>query len=206
MEKFRVFKATSPIDCRSMGKGQNWCIASSSSAKWYFHYRHEYGQTQYFIFDFNKDKDDPARYVNPGVSKDGYSEWVDAKNDAVEDENGDGFGINGYANLEEYLGYLNKHGISRNIFKADPISKEETDMKDMIDEYDDGRQEFRNFIFDKVKNNPALLNQFLQLIEKSLDEDHYNQLSESQKNYIFPILKTKLFLIFFIMQKIEIFL
>lgn len=179
--KIWVFKATSPIDCRSMGKGQNWCIASSSSAKWYFHYRHEYGQTQYFIFDFNKDKDDPARYVNPGVSKDGYSEWVDAKNDAIEDENGDGFGINGYANLEEYLGYLNKHGISRNIFKADPISKEETDMKDMIDEYDDGRKETRNFIFDKVKNNPALLNQFLQLIEKSLDEDHYNQLSESQK-------------------------
>lgn len=180
--KIWVFKATSPLECRAMGKGQGWCIASSSSTKWYFHYRHEYGQTQYFIFDFNKDKNDPARYVNPGVApEDEYSEWVDSNNDVEEDENGNGFGINGYATLEDYLQYLEKNGIPKNTFKADPITKEEESLKNLIDDYNDGSKQKRNNTFEEVKENPDLINQFLQLIERYLDEDHFNQLSDRQK-------------------------
>ncbi len=100
-----VFKGKNPEQCQAFGKGQNWCVSQSSSVQFYFNYRHEHGQTQYFIFDFNKDPKDPARYVNPGVAEDGgYSEWVDAENEHLEDpddENSE-FGIRGYRSIDEY--------------------------------------------------------------------------------------------------------
>jgi hypothetical protein len=66
-----VFKGHAPDVCRIYGKGHPWCISSSTSAAHWFTYRIRYHQTQYFVFDYNKDEDDPARYVNPGVSPEG---------------------------------------------------------------------------------------------------------------------------------------
>ena len=66
-----VFKGHAPDVCRIYGKGHPWCISSSTSAAHWFTYRIEHHQTQYFVFDYNKDEDDPARYVNPGVAPEG---------------------------------------------------------------------------------------------------------------------------------------
>jgi hypothetical protein len=139
-----VFKATGPLDCRLMGKGQSWCIASSSSAQWYFNYRHEHGQTQYFIFDFNKDENDPARYVNPGVApKGGYSEWVDTSNRPNK--------INGYSSIEEYKNYLKDKGIDVGVFVADPLTEEEKLLKQSSEEYKYGYFSEQDEIFKEFK-------------------------------------------------------
>jgi hypothetical protein len=136
-----IYRGSNPMACRTYGKGAPWCIASSSSTTWYFTYRHDHKQTQYFIFDTNKDKEDPARIVNPGVAEDGgYSEWVDLKNSHQEDKDGNGFGINGYSSIEDYKQYLSqKLGIS--IDQLDealaplPITQEEEKLKYYLDAY-----------------------------------------------------------------------
>lgn len=137
-----IYRGSNPMSCRNYGKGSIWCIASSSSTTWYFTYRHDHKQTQYFIFDTNKDKNDPARIVNPGVAEDGgYSEWVDLTNKHEPDEDGNGFGINGYDSIEDYKEYLaQKLGISMEqlnteVFKALPITKEEEKLKYYLDAY-----------------------------------------------------------------------
>lgn len=137
-----IYRGSNPMSCRTYGKGASWCIASSSSTTWYFTYRHDHKQTQYFIFDTNKDENDPARIVNPGVAEDGgYSEWVDLRNSHEKDEDGNGFGINGYSSIEDYKEYLaQKLGISMEqlnteVFKALPITKEEEKLKYYLDAY-----------------------------------------------------------------------
>lgn len=130
-----VFKGDDPFKCRIMGKGQRWCISSSESVKYYFNYRHEYGQTQYFIFDFNKSSNDPARYVNPGVANAGeYSEWVDRRNARGATKDNISFSVNGYQNLPEYLDYLKSMGVNVSEFKAEPLSKFETSVKNQIEQ------------------------------------------------------------------------
>jgi hypothetical protein len=111
-----VFKGHRPNICRILGKNQIWCISLSTSAAHWFSYRISHHQTQYFVFDFNKDEDDPARYVNPGVAPEGmYSEWVDAKNNHSPDPDARGdrshVGINGYSSINEYKKYLESKGI-----------------------------------------------------------------------------------------------
>jgi hypothetical protein len=137
-----IYRGSNPMSCRTYGKGASWCIASSSSTTWYFTYRHDHKQTQYFIFDTNKDEDDPARIVNPGVAEDGgYSEWVDLRNNHENDSDGNGFGINGYDSIEDYKEYLaQKLGISMEqlnteVFKVLPITKEEEKLKYYLDAY-----------------------------------------------------------------------
>jgi hypothetical protein len=79
-----VFKGHISELCRIFGKNQIWCISSSNSPSTWFNYRIEHHQTQYFVFDFNIDEDDLARYLNPGVAPPGkYSEWFDAQNNSV---------------------------------------------------------------------------------------------------------------------------
>lgn len=137
-----IYRGSNPMACRTYGKGAPWCIASSSSTTWYFTYRHDHKQTQYFIFDTNKDENDTARIVNPGVAEDGgYSEWVDLRNSHETDKNGNGFGINGYSSIEDYKAYLaQKLGFSieqldKDIFKALPITQEEEKLKYYLDAY-----------------------------------------------------------------------
>lgn len=109
---------------------------------YYFQYRHEHKQTQYFIFDTNKSEDDPARMVNPGVApEDEYSEWVDLKNNHTDDKNGNGFGVSGYSSIEEYKKYLSSTlGISMeqldNILKPEELKKEEILLKNYLRAYE----------------------------------------------------------------------
>ena len=132
-----IYRGSNPMACRQYGKGSNWCIASSSSTTWYFSYRHEHKQTQYFIFDANKDQGDPAKIVNPGVApKDGYSEWVDLNNK----HDSKGFGIHGYSSIEDYKNYLtSKLSISMEqldeILKPLPLTEEEGKLKKYIEDY-----------------------------------------------------------------------
>jgi hypothetical protein len=136
-----IYRGSNPMACRTYGKGAPWCIASSSSTTWYFTYRHDHKQTQYFIFDTNKDENDPARIVNPGVAEEGgYSEWVDLKNSHETDEDGNGFGINGHSSIQDYKQYLTqKLGISigqlDEILEPLPITQEEEKLKKYLDDY-----------------------------------------------------------------------
>jgi hypothetical protein len=174
-----VFKATGPSDCRLMGKGQSWCISSSSSAQWYFNYRHEHGQTQYFIFDFNKDENDPARYVNPGIAPEGkYSEWVDTSNSPDD--------INGYSSIEEYKDYLKSKGIDIGVFVADPLTEEEKLLKKSSEEYKYGYFSEQDEIFKEFKEGQykELFDKFIEtmsFLNVGLKEKHFNQLSDQQK-------------------------
>ena len=174
-----VFKATGPLDCRLMGKGQSWCISSSSNAQWYFNYRHEHGQTQYFIFDFNKDENDPARYVNPGIAPEGeYSEWVDTRNSHDK--------INGYSSIEEYKNYLKSKGIDIGVFVADPLTEEEEFIKQSIEEYDNNSDFQRDEIFKDFKEGKykELFDKFIEtmsFLDSGLMERHFNQLSDQQR-------------------------
>jgi len=174
-----VFKATGPLDCRLMGKGQSWCISSSSSAQWYFNYRHEHGQTQYFIFDFNKDENDPARYVNPGVAaEDDDSEWVDTSNSPDD--------INGYSSIEEYKNYLKSKGIDVGVFVADPLTKEEKLLKRSSENYNWGSSSEKDKIFQEFKEGEykELFDKFMEtmsFLDVGLMEKHFNQLSNQQK-------------------------
>ena len=176
-----VFKATGPLDCRLMGKGQSWCISSSSSAQWYFNYRHEHGQTQYFIFDFNKDEKDPARYVNPGVAPEGeYSEWVDTRNSHDD--------INGYSSVQDYKNYLKDKGIDIGVFVADPLTEEEELLKKSSENYKWSSSSEKDKIFQEFKEGQykELFDKFIEtmsFVDVGLLEDHFNQLSDQQRNF-----------------------
>jgi hypothetical protein len=136
-----IYRGGNPLNCRLYGKGSTWCIASSSSTSWYFTYRHDHKQTQYFIFDTNKDEKDPARIVNPGVAPEGeYSEWVDLRNASQKDEKNNGFGINGYSSIDDYKQYLAKTlGTSieqlDGMLKPLPIEPEEEKLMKYIKDY-----------------------------------------------------------------------
>jgi hypothetical protein len=136
-----IYKGSNPAMCRLYGKETTWCIASSTSTLHYFDYRINNGQTQYFIFDTNKDKDDPARMTNPGVAPEGqYSEWVDLRNNHSDDEDGNGFGINGYSSIADYKDYLaGKIGISvdklDSLMAPEPVTDAEKRLKKYLDDY-----------------------------------------------------------------------
>jgi hypothetical protein len=136
-----IYRGSNPMKCRLYGKNTTLCIASSSSTQMYFSYRHDHKQTQYFIFDTNKDEKDPARLVNPGVAPDGeYSEWVDFDNSPTQQSDGNGFKINGYRSIEDYKNYLTRSlGISMEqldeILKPLPVTPEEEKLKKYLDDY-----------------------------------------------------------------------
>ncbi len=187
-----VFKGDDPIKCRIMGKGQNWCISSSTSVQHYFNYRHDYGQTQYFIFDFNKAPYDSARYVNPGVAPEGeYSEWVDRRNNRATPQNNISFSVNGYNSLEDYLNYLKSNGIDTNLFQADPISDYERKLKSFINRKDfQGAQNYPD-TKKAADGTPAMFHFYLKIIETLDDEEEFDTLTPNQKDE-FVIGKDKL--------------
>lgn len=121
-----VFKAFNFQQCRILGKGQGWCISNWPS--YYLNYRHNRGQSQFFIFDTNKSPDDPARYVNPGVAdssnRNYSSEWVDKRN--IPDR------IEGYESVDEYIDYLESKGLPKTLWKADPLTPAEIKAEEFV--------------------------------------------------------------------------
>jgi hypothetical protein len=182
-----VYKGHSPELCRKFGKGIIWCIASSSSTQNYWSYRMNHGQTQYFIFDLNKDEDDPARYVNPGVAPDGeYSEWVDRKNQHSQDPEitTSDFGINGYNSINDYKRYLASKGINPSIFVAEPIQDWERRLKDYLNRKDISGA--RNDV-ESAKIFPS----FLKLTEE-IEDDQFDLLTDNEKKiYVLRKMHTK---------------
>jgi len=170
-----VFKASKPDICRALGKGQSWCISSSKSAANWFNYRINHGQTQYFVFDFNKSEDDPARFVNPGVAPEGgYSEWVDATNEHStdpEDPNSE-VGINGYSSINQYKKYLASKGIPESIWQT-------TDPEDWEKRLA-GYQTYYNFAGAKNDPHPEVFPLYLKIAKRINDKDFYT-LDEYEK-------------------------
>ena len=174
-----VFKGHAPDVCRIYGKGHPWCISSSTSAAHWFSYRVNHHQTQYFVFDFNKDENDPARYVNPGVAPKGmYSEWVDARNQHSvdpEDVNSNPrshVGINGYSSINKYKKYLESKKIPLDIWTTTPPEKWEKRLKT----YD------RNKDFQGAKNDddPRVFPMYLKIVDEMHDSD-FETLDKEQK-------------------------
>jgi hypothetical protein len=182
-----VYKGHSPELCRKFGKGTIWCIASSSGTEHYWDYRMNYGQTQYFIFDLNKDEDDPARYVNPGVAPKGkYSEWVDRKNQHEPDPEirTSDFGINGYNSINDYKRYLASKGINPSVFVAEPIKGWERRLRAYINTKDISGA--RNDV-EAAKIFPS----FLKLI-KGIEDDQFDLLTDNEKKiYVLRKMYTK---------------
>ncbi len=178
-DKVWVFRGERPNICRLLGKGQKWCISSTSSATHWFSYRINNMQTQYFVFDFNKAEDDPARYVNPGVApKGGYSEWVDARNKHKRDPNdrNSEVGINGYSSIEEYKDYLESKGIPKSTWQALPLQHWEERLG--------GYYNRNDFYGAKNDDDPRVFEIYLKIAKKIDDEDFNTLTSEQKKEFV----------------------
>lgn len=165
-----VFKVKNHKESKLFGRKKNresgWCV-TWNNPQHYLSYRKDNEQTQYYIFDFNKAKDDPARYVNPGVAPTQEdSEWVDARNRPNE-------GINGYGkNIKKYKDYLETKGIDPNIFKSEPLTEKEKILYEALD----------NFNFLTIfKSHPDLIDDYLSLCE-ALRIIDFDLLTNEQKN------------------------
>ena len=175
-----VFKGDTPELCRIFGKNQIWCISSSTSATHWFDYRIRFHQTQYFVFDFNKDVNDPARYVNPGVAPEGeHSEWVDARNrHRIDPENGiSDFGVNGYTSINQYKSYLVSKGIPESIWTT---TKTE-DWEKRLQSYSN------NGYFEDAKDDsdPRVLSMYLKIVNNMKDKDFDTLTDEQKKEFVF---------------------
>jgi hypothetical protein len=166
-----VFKANKHIDAHKFGKKKDrssgWCVTWDNPS-YFMTYRMEYQQTQYFVFDYNKGKDDPARYVNPGVAPEGkYSEWVDAENNSRK-------GIEGYGtDTNAYMQYLSTLGINPNVFKAEPITKEERLLKVFIESSN----------FEMALRHPEIINDYL-IMCNIIDLEQFDELTTEQKSLV----------------------
>ena len=174
-----VFKGHAPDVCRIYGKGHPWCISSSTSAAYWFDYRIEHHQTQYFVFDYNKDEDDPARYVNPGVAPEGmYSEWVDARNTHSKDpeDSESEVGINGYKSINQYKKYLASKGIPLTTWTTTPPE----DWEERLHLYDKDRY------FKPAKNDSdsRVFPMYLKIVNRIKDSD-FDTLTDDQKKEFF---------------------
>jgi hypothetical protein len=179
-DKVWVFRGDTPELCRIFGKNQKWCISSSDSAAHWFDYRIRFHQTQYFVFDFNKDEDDPARYVNPGVAPEGmYSEWVDARNGHTtdsEDRNSQ-IGINGYTSINQYKRYLVSKGIPESIWTTTEPEVWEKRLGNYI--------EGKDFKDAKEYYDPRVFPIYLRIVDCMEDEDFETLTDEQKKEFIF---------------------
>jgi hypothetical protein len=174
-----VFKGHAPDVCRIYGKGHPWCISSSTSAAHWFTYRIQHHQTQYFVFDFNKDEDDPARYVNPGVAPEGmYSEWVDARNqhDTDPEDSESEVGINGYNSINEYKKYLASKGIPESIW----TTTEPEDWEERLHEYDENR----DFQGAKNDSDSRIFPMYLKIVRYMKDSDFDTLTDEQKKEFL----------------------
>ena len=183
-----VFKGHRPNICRILGKNQIWCISLSTSAAHWFNYRISYHQTQYFVFDFNKDENDPARYVNPGVAPQGmYSEWVDAKNnhsldpDAGRDRSH--VGINGYSSINEYKKYLESKGIPLTTWTTTTPEDWEKRLYQYYQtnrSYTEEKSNSINFASAKNDEHPEVFDMYLKIVNTINDSD-FDTLTDDQK-------------------------
>jgi len=180
-----VFKGNRPNICRILGKNQKWCISDSNSAAYWFTYRISHHQTQYFVFDFNKDENDPARYVNPGVAPEGmYSEWVDARNTHSSDPDArrSHVGINGYKSINEYKEYLESKGIPLTTWTTTPPE----DWEERLHGYYELNQEKDDFLdgnsFKAAKNDkhPEVFDLYLKIANK-INDGRFRTLTDNQK-------------------------
>ena len=183
-DKIWVFKGHAPDVCRIYGKGHHWCIASSTSAAHWFSYRINYHQTQYFVFDFNKAENNPARYVNPGVAPEGmYSEWVDARNQHKRDPEDpkSQIGIYGYTSINEYKKYLASKGIPLDTWKTTPPE----DWEKRLDNYTKDKTAAKsNFLAAKNDPDPKIFPMYIKIAEAIDDSDFKTLTDEQKKDFI----------------------
>ena len=186
-----VFKGHRPNICRILGKNQRWCISSGTSAAHWFSYRIRHHQTQYFVFDFNKDENDPARYVNPGVAPEGmYSEWVDAENKHSTDPDARGdrshVGINGYKSINEYKKYLKSKGIPLNTWTTTPPEDWEIRLHRYyeLNQEEDSVNGHKSFASAKNDEHPEIFDMYLKIANTMKDYDFKTLTDEQKKEFL----------------------
>ena len=186
-----VFKGHRPNICRILGKNQRWCISSGTSAAHWFGYRIRHHQTQYFVFDFNKDENDPARYVNPGVAPEGmYSEWVDAENKHSPDPDARGdrshVGINGYKSINEYKEYLESKGIPLTTWTTTPPEDWEIRLHRYyeLNQEEDSVNGHKSFASAKNDEHPEIFDMYLKIANTMKDYDFKTLTDEQKKEFL----------------------
>ena len=186
-----VFKGHRPNICRILGKNQRWCISSGTSAAHWFSYRIQHHQTQYFVFDFNKDENDPARYVNPGVAPEGmYSEWVDAENKHSPDPDARGdrshVGINGYKSINEYKEYLESKGIPLTTWTTTPPEDWEIRLHRYyeLNQEEDSVNGHKSFASAKNDEHPEIFDMYLKIANTMKDYDFKTLTDEQKKEFL----------------------
>ena len=184
-----VFKGHRPNICRILGKNQRWCISSGTSAAHWFGYRIRHHQTQYFVFDFNKDENDPARYVNPGVAPEGmYSEWVDARNKHTPDpeDSHSQVGINGYKSINEYKEYLESKGIPLTTWTTTPPEDWEIRLHRYyeLNQEEDSVNGHKSFASAKNDEHPEIFDMYLKIANTMKDYDFKTLTDEQKKEFL----------------------
>jgi hypothetical protein len=184
-----VFKGHRPNICRILGKNQRWCISSGTSAAHWFSYRIQHHQTQYFVFDFNKDENDPARYVNPGVAPKGmYSEWVDAENKHAPDPDArrSQVGINGYKSINEYKKYLKSKGIPLTTWTTTPPEDWEERLYGYyeLNQEEDSVNGHKSFASAKNDEHPEVFDMYLKIANTMKDYDFKTLTDEQKKEFL----------------------
>ena len=176
--KIYIFKGDSFLKCKYFGKGAPWCVTKQPG--YYYDYRTGRGQTQFFILDYNKAPDDPARYTNPGISDEPWqSEFVDLNNQPeTRDSEGTSFGINGYEGSREYMDYLEKMGVPNpwELMKPDTISHKDREFSNNI-------QRENNLAWAR-EQGPQTVSEYLQAqgaYGQHLSEKDFKSLSDKEK-------------------------
>ncbi len=177
-----VFKANFHPEARLFGKIKDresgWCVTWNNPSH-FNGYRYDQYHTQYFIFDFNQTN--AARYVNPGIGPDGRNSiWVDARNDhhgkTDPSDSTSEFAIEGFKSSDEYKNYLQNKGIDISIFKTDPPSILENDLKYIL--------ERKDFDYAKSYSDPKLLTLYLQMVDDISDENFDSLNAEEKKLFL----------------------
>lgn len=184
----KIYLGDTHKKCILHGKGTSFCISSKSSPQWFYTYRFNHQQMQYFIVDENQQP--PIDLVNAGVAPEGepfnleteaeYSEWVDRRNKPND--------IKGFNSVDEYKTYLSKK-FGKNIdliLKPVPLSDDEKYFKNVIDKI-----RYGNSLPEELFVNPEKLALLLHFGYNIREED-FNRLPNSYKDlYILNLNKVK---------------
>ena len=165
----KVYRADGAGQCVMLGKGQKFCISQPGNTM-YQSYRDSQVSTFYFVYDNNKQQDNPLSLVVVDATKNGIK---------LTDKNNTTGTIAEYGkNEKEYLKYLYSKGVPYNLFENKPKTKEEIELDRKVGQkYKDTiwfakltRQEKSSYIgrgfeltdaqFNLIYNDAYLMNQY----------------------------------------------
>ena len=137
----QVVKCESRQDLITHGAGENWCVCDPSNASHYISDKVNKNATFYIVFDGLKNKNDPAKKVLISIGEnDEPIEYADIRN---------GGEIKGYNNSDKYYEYLEGNGINTKQFVNDPMSDEEREIIEKVQDKNENTEWFKNLSYEE---------------------------------------------------------